>query len=173
MLKIENIENFNLDDTVTCGQIFRYTSLEDGSYTIVLDDRVINVKYKNNTLYVESNNYDNLKEKVIKYFDLDRDYDAINKTLISGDKSLEEIVLSCNGLKMINSFPFETLISYIISQNNSVPSIKKSVDKILKTKDVKFDQIFPKLSINYSEQVIESSYNNNYCASIQIFTLPS
>ena len=62
MLKIENIENFNLDDTVTCGQIFRYTSLEDGSYTIVLDDRVINVKYKNNTLYVESNNYDNLKE---------------------------------------------------------------------------------------------------------------
>ena len=38
MLKIENIENFNLDDTVTCGQIFRYTSLDDGSYTITASD---------------------------------------------------------------------------------------------------------------------------------------
>lgn len=48
-----------------------------------------------------------------------------------------------------------------------IQRVIKSTNKILKTKDVKFDQIFPKLSINYSEQVIESSYNNNYCASIQ------
>ena len=48
-----------------------------------------------------------------------------------------------------------------------IQRVIKSTNKILKTKNVKFEEIFPKLSINYSEQVIESSYNNNYCASIQ------
>lgn len=130
MLEITNIKDFNLKDTVTCGQIFRYIEEEDNSYTIILDDRVINVKYDSNVLYVLSSDYNNLKEKVIKYFDLYRNYDEINKNLISFDKELEKVILSCNGLKMINSFPFETIISYIISANNSVSSIRKSVNMI-------------------------------------------
>ncbi|MGN1000403.1 MAG: DNA-3-methyladenine glycosylase family protein [Bacilli bacterium] len=130
MVEIKNIKNFNLNDTVTCGQIFRYQKEEDDSYTIILKDRVINVKYDGNNLYVDSNNEENLKEVILKYFDLDRDYSKINKILVEKDNSIREIVESCTGLKMINSYPFETIISYIISANNSVPSIKKSVDMI-------------------------------------------
>lgn len=130
MVEIKNIKNFNLNDTVTCGQIFRYQKEDDDSYTIILKDRVINVKYDGNNLYVDSNNEENLKEVILKYFDLDRDYSKINKILVEKDNSIKEIVESCTGLKMINSYPFETIISYIISANNSVPSIKKSVDMI-------------------------------------------
>lgn len=130
MVEIKNIKNFNLNDTVTCGQIFRYQKEEDDSYTIILKDRVINVKYDGNNLYVDSNNEENLKEVILKYFDLDRDYSKINKILVEKDNSIKEIVESCTGLKMINSYPFETIISYIISANNSVSSIKKSVDMI-------------------------------------------
>ena len=130
MLKINNIKDFNLDDTVTCGQIFRYYEEEDCSYTIILFDRVINVKYDKNTLYIDSNNEDNLEEVVTKYFDLNTNYKKINDIILNKDKSLEEIVKYCNGLKMINSYPFETIISYIVSANNSVPSIRKSVDMI-------------------------------------------
>ena len=132
MIKIKGIENFNLDETVTCGQIFRFEKEEDRSYTIILLDRVINVRYENNVLIVESNNERDLEKIVRKYFDLDRDYSILNSILIQQDSELKEIVDSCNGLKMINSYPFETIISYIISANNSVPSIKKSVDKISK-----------------------------------------
>ena len=45
----------------------------------------------------------------------------------------------------------------------------KSTEKILVTKQVHFEEIFPKLSINESELVFESSYNNPYCASIQTY----
>ena len=45
----------------------------------------------------------------------------------------------------------------------------KSTDKILLTKKIDFNEIYPKLSINESELVFESSYNNNYCASIQTY----
>lgn len=130
MIRIENIKNFNLDDTVTCGQIFRYEREPDGSYTIILSDRVVNVRYDMNTLYVESNNYDNIESVILKYFDLERDYSKINEIIIKCDSEIIPVVESCDGLKMINSYPFETIISYIISANNSVSSIKKSVDKI-------------------------------------------
>lgn len=130
MIIINNIENFNLEDTITCGQIFRFTKESDNSFTVILDDRVINVRYEDKILYVESNNEDSLKQKVIKYFDLDRDYENINKILIKKDKDIKEVIDNCNGLKFINSYPFETIISYIISANNSVSSITKSVDKI-------------------------------------------
>ena len=82
MVEIKNIKNFNLNDTVTCGQIFRYQKEDDDSYTIILKDRVINVKYDGNNLYVDSNNEENLKEVILKYFDLDRDYSKINKISI-------------------------------------------------------------------------------------------
>lgn len=130
MIRIENVKNFDLDETVTCGQIFRFEKELDGSYTIILIDRVINVKYEDGVLSVESNNEEDLTNVVIKYFDLERDYSTINNILVEKDESLKEIVNSCYGLKMINSYPFETIISYIISANNSVSSIKKSVDKI-------------------------------------------
>lgn len=129
MLEIK-VNDFNLDDTVTCGQIFRYTKEDDNSYTIILKDRVINVRKDNDILYVDSNNSDDLESVVVKYFDLDRDYKKINEIILNNDESLDEVVGSCTGLKMINSYPFETTISYIISANNSVSSIKKSVDKI-------------------------------------------
>ena len=45
----------------------------------------------------------------------------------------------------------------------------KSTAKILVTKTIKYQEIYPKLSINESELVFESSYNNNYCASIQTY----
>lgn len=132
MIVIKNIKNSDLDSTVTCGQIFRFEKESDNSYTIVLKDRIINVKYENNNLYVDSNKYDNLENVVTKYFDLERDYSKINEIIEKKDLEIKKIVEYCNGLKMINSYPFETIVSYIISANNSVPSIRKSVDMISK-----------------------------------------
>lgn len=129
MIKINNIKNFNLDETVTCGQIFRYAK-ENEWYIIILQDRVIKVSYKDNTLFADSNKQDDLENIIMKYFDLYRDYEEINKYICNNDKNMEILAKQCQGLKMINSYPFETFISYIISANNSVPSIKKSVDKI-------------------------------------------
>ncbi|MDD6879103.1 MAG: DNA glycosylase [bacterium] len=130
MIQIKLKYDFNLDETVTCGQIFRYDKEIDGSYTIILIDRVINVRLNNDKLMVESDNYEDLENVVTKYFDLNRDYSIINKNLLERDKQLSEIIIACKGLKMINSYPFETAISYIISANNSVSSIKKSVNSI-------------------------------------------
>lgn len=130
MIKIELKNNFNLDSTVTCGQIFRYYKLEDNSYDIILKDRVINVYKKDNYLIVSSNNEDDLEIVVKNYFDLDNDYENINKYLLEKDSLLKDAIMFSCGLMMIRQDPFETLIEYIISANNGVPNITSALNNI-------------------------------------------
>lgn len=129
MIKIENVD-INLKDTITCGQIFRYIEEIDNSYTIILSDRVVNIKEDNDSLLVKSNIENDLEEVIRDYLDLNRDYESLNKNLIKNDTSLSEIIDGCRGFKIINQPRFECIISYIISQNNGVPQIRNAVNNI-------------------------------------------
>ena len=146
-----NINDFNLKDTITCGQIFRYDEENDGSYTVILSDRVINIKQDNDKIIVRSNKEDNLKEVIFNYFDLNYDYSSLNDFLLEIDSNNKEIIESSNGLKMINEPRFEVIISYILSSNNRVPQIKRALDNISKTygKEVLFNNktyyLFPSI----------------------------
>ena len=126
------VNDFNLHDTVTCGQIFRFKVLDDNSYTVILSDRVVNLKLEGNKLFIDSSNMDNIESVVRNYFDLDYDYNLVNKKIISIDQDNEKIVSSCKGLKMINEPKLEVIISYILSANNGVPQIRNGLDNISK-----------------------------------------
>jgi len=130
---ILKVNNFNLKDTVTCGQIFRFEELDDSSFDIILTDRVINIKQENDNLIINSSNMNNIEEVIRNYFDLDYDYESINNKLLKIDINNKEIIDSCYGLKMINEPRLEVIISYILSSNNRVPQIKSALDNISKT----------------------------------------
>ena len=68
MIKIKIEKPFKLEDTITCGQIFRFFKMNDGSFDIILSDRVINVYQKDNYLYATSNCNDNLKTIIINFY---------------------------------------------------------------------------------------------------------
>lgn len=129
MLKIKT-NNFDLDSTMLCGQAFRYYVLEDNSYDIILRDRVINVKKENEYLIIDSNNYENLEEIVVNYFDLNTDYEKICKYLIVKDNLLKDSIEFSKGLNILRQDPFEMIVSYIISANNSVRNITNSLNDI-------------------------------------------
>ena len=159
MLVIEDIKNFDLENTITCGQIFRFYKEDNESYTIILSDRVVNIKYENNNLYVESNNEDNLEKVIREYLDLDRDYISIIENIKMLDDKLSYYLDRSIGLKIIKQNPLECIISYIISQNNSVRNIQNSLNLISEKfgeqivfKD-KVYYLFPKLNklINITE----------------------
>lgn len=132
MIKIRIEKPFKLDDTVTCGQIFRFFPQDDGSYDIIIKDRVINVYMDEKDLCVSSNKEEDLKEVVMDYFDLNNDYETMNTFLINSDKRLADAVEFSSGLMMIKQDPFETVMSYIISANNGVPQIASALNNIAK-----------------------------------------
>lgn len=121
--------NIKLKETLLSGQCFRVTEENDGSFTCILDDRVINVRDDNKYLIVDSNNLNDLEEKVKYYFDLNIDYDKFDDKL-SENEYMKNIIKFCKGYKVLRQNHFETFISYIISQNNRVSRISASINKI-------------------------------------------
>jgi len=129
---------FNLLDTLECGQCFRWKKTDNNSeenryvseFVGVISDRVIKIKQMNEYIYVYSNIKENLKETIEYYFDLYNNYDKIEKEISKLDKNIEIAVKNSTGIHILNQSTFETLISFIISANNNIPRIKKSVEEI-------------------------------------------
>lgn len=123
---------FNLKATLECGQCFRWNMINENVYIGVIQDRVIKIKQENDFIYVSSNNMYDLENVVRDYFDLDRDYKSIEKEIVKIDEHIKEAVSNSSGLRNLNQPFFECLISYIISANNNISRISRSVNAIAK-----------------------------------------
>ncbi|MFA5576124.1 MAG: DNA glycosylase [Tissierellaceae bacterium] len=126
---LRDIGSFEPRHIFECGQAFRWTVEEDKSYTTIAYGRVLNVKREGPDLILKGSNPYDFNRIWKNYFDLNRDYEEI-KSQLSRDPILEEAIEFGHGIRILNQEPFETSISFIISANNQIPRIKKSIDLI-------------------------------------------
>ena len=63
------------------------------------------------------------------YFDLERDYKKII-TAVSGNEILKNASEFGKGIRVLNQEPWETLCSFIISQNNNIKRIKGIISRL-------------------------------------------
>ena len=130
MLKIK-VNYFNLKYTLECGQCFRWKYIEDtNSYIGVILDRVISIKQEKEYILVDSNKLDDLEPIVIKYFCLDKDYKEVEDRIANIDSNIKESLKYSSGIRILRQPLFETIISYIISANNNIKRISRSVGLI-------------------------------------------
>ena len=133
----KNINCFDLTQTFTCGQCFRWYENKDLSYTGVIKGGVLNVA-KNGSdviatgLFDETLGQKGFEEVVRNYLDLNRDYKEIQNELSNGDKSLKEAISYGEGIRILNQDPWEMLISFITSACNNIPRISKTIENISK-----------------------------------------
>lgn len=129
---IENQESFELKDIFECGQCFRWNEDEDGSYTGVIRQGVLNVEKQGEKIIFTGMLDENIEKIVRFYFDLDRNYEEIKRQLSNIDKYLKTSVEYGSGIRILNQDLWETIISFIISANNNIPRIKGIIEKISK-----------------------------------------
>ena len=122
-----DLKGIDIDGILNSGACFRVINESDGSITNIIKDRVVNFKIEGNQVLVKSSNYDNLKELLYDYFDYYRDYDSINNLL---KEKCSDLINQCKSYRILNQDPFEISISYIISQNNNVKRISKSINEL-------------------------------------------
>ena len=126
---LEEVENFDVKAIFTCGQAFRWYEESDGSFTTVHLGRVLNVLNENGRVIFKGTNLEEFNEIWMDYFDLNTDYKEIIKEL-SNNEILANAIEYGRGIRILNQNHFEMLISFIISANNMIPRIKKSIEVI-------------------------------------------
>ena len=127
---LDKPECFELKDTFTCGQCFRWQENSDGSYTGIVRQNVINIKEEKNRYYIKSIGNENIQELIYQYFDLERDYLKLQNYLSKIDKNMETSIKYGKGIRLLNQDLWETLISFIISANNNIPRIQKIIQRL-------------------------------------------
>ncbi len=126
---LKDMADFEPKHIFECGQAFRWKREEDGSYTAVHRGRVINVQRDGKDIVFSNTNREEFENIWYEYFDLGRDYSKIKKEL-SKDPILKEAIQFGKGIRILNQEPYETTISFIISANNQIPRIKRSIKLI-------------------------------------------
>ena len=116
-----DVENFSLEHTLECGQLFRAVQ-HDGWYYVGCRDRLFKARQTNNTL-----EFDGVDEDfILSFFSLDIDIEKIYRR-INIDSHVDEAIREYRGLRICRQDPWECLISFICSSANTIENIQKTV----------------------------------------------
>lgn len=125
---------YSLKDTMECGQCFRYELVcDDGNmteYVIPVGEVLIDVgQTKPGELIFFGISDEEFEQVARPYFTLDTDYDAIRRDIVARTDSawLEAAAECAKGIAILKQDPWEALFSFIISQNNNIPRIRKII----------------------------------------------
>lgn len=123
--------NFDLKQTFLCGQCFRWRENADGSFSGVAMGRRLTLSQSAEAVMLHGADPADLALWE-RYFDMDTDYGALIERF-SEDPILRRAAECSPGIRILRQEPFETLISFIISQNNNIPRISGIISRLCKT----------------------------------------
>ena len=123
-------ENFDPALTLDCGQAFRWEKCEDGSYFGYYLDKPLKISGECGKSLLHGVSEEEFLAVWKDYFDLDTDYAEI-KLSYSFDPTLAKATEHSSGLRLLRQDPWETLVSFIFSQNNNIPRIKGIISRLV------------------------------------------
>lgn len=127
MVKISDFDPFQ---TFMCGQCFRWYQDLGGIWTGIVMGRCLKLHWDGEYFTFFNMEEKEFLEKWVPYFDLNTDYAAIKAKLSKMDEHLEKAVAFGSGIRLLRQDLWETLLSFLISQNNGVPRIKQIVEAL-------------------------------------------
>lgn len=139
---IKYVSNFDLSQTFDCGQCFRWNKNEN-SYSGVVFGRELKAFSKEKEIVFTGTTTEEFNSIWKSYFDFSTDYKKIGEKLSNFNPVLKKAYEFCPGIRILKQDPWEALCSFIISQNNNIPRIKKIILSLC-------EQFGNKLESNYS-----------------------
>ena len=135
VLIVEGVRDFELDHIFDCGQCFRWEKEPEGGYLGVACGQIAVMDYEKDeeTLRIYGSDEEAFENVWRHYLDLDRDYSSIKKRLAEKDEIIAKAIDYGQGIRILNQEKWETLLSFIISQNNNIPRIKKCINSLSQT----------------------------------------
>lgn len=127
---LTNFENFDLNETFNCGQCFRWNEKSENDFVGVAKGKVLEIIKNGKNIILKDVSGKEFKEIWFNYFDLGLDYDIPKKQISKLHPVLKKASEFAPGIRILQQEPWETLCSFIISQNNNIPRIKGIVERL-------------------------------------------
>ena len=131
---VTDVGDMSLADTLECGQAFRYertvSEADYVEYITVVGDVIIRVGQRKIGELIFFGICDEEFENVVRpYFALDTDFVKIREDVCRNTTSewLISAADEARGIVILAQDPWEALFSFIISQNNNIPRIRKII----------------------------------------------
>lgn len=128
-IELSGVSCLSLKETLDCGQAFRWEPLEDGTWQGMAYNKYLKLCQTQDKIIFFNTTKGDFYNIWYNYFDLDRDYEKIVSTL-SEDPILKDAADFGKGIRILKQEPWETLCSFIISQNNNIPRIKGIIGRL-------------------------------------------
>lgn len=119
----------SLEQIALSGQCFRMEPQPDGWWRIPAGARCIRVRQLEDALLLDTDEAE-FAAFWRSYFDWDTDYAAICAAVPEEDAFLRAAVTYGSGLRILRQDLWETLITFVISQNNNIPRIRSCVEAL-------------------------------------------
>lgn len=123
------IPDFNLEQTLNCGQSFRWLQQEDGSFSGVAGQYFARLCQQGDIITVVSSAKDAFWHN---YFDTATDYAALKRLFIQTPQLVEPCRMA-GGIRILKQDGWEALASFIISQNNNIKRISGIISRLCET----------------------------------------
>lgn len=131
--KINRPQNFDLTQIFNCGQCFRFNKHPEktNTYCGVAFDKYLEISQDDSYIIFNDVTQEEYNGIWRNYLDIDRDYQLLIDSF-NDDKILYEASCFSSGIRILRQDPWETLCSFIISQNNNIPRIKGIIENMSK-----------------------------------------
>ena len=135
---IEGVECLDIGKTFDCGQCFRFDEVIDTShekeFSGVAFGRFVSFAQDGDKVYIYGSTLEDYENIWKRFLDIERDYVNVERDILSNYTN-ESLISACEcgrGIRILKQDRFECIISFIISQNNNIPRIKKIIDALSK-----------------------------------------
>ncbi|MBR3607783.1 MAG: DNA-3-methyladenine glycosylase 2 family protein [Lachnospiraceae bacterium] len=128
IIRIE--DDFNLRKIADSGQCFRVREFDNGMFRFITKDRVVYIRPLDEENYEISCSQEEWDSLWHPYFHLDRSYSQVRSRIGVRDKYLQAASKEGLGIRILKQDPWEMIITFIISQQKTIPSIKACVEAL-------------------------------------------
>lgn len=158
-----HIDHMDLNQIANSGQCFRWKQINDNTYKIPAFGRELIISQDRDlfTLSCDESEWNSIWRN---YFDLDTDYNEAEKIVMASDDDfLKAAYKYGSGIRILRQDLWEVIISFIISQNNNIPRIRKSIEQLCDEVDGRFPTYIELARMDLSDKGL--GYRDKYIES--------
>lgn len=142
-IELSGLTGFEICKIFDCGQCFRFDEY-DGYIEGVALGKVLRLEQPSpDRVIIKGITKKDFDERFCRYLALDADYDEVDRDIIkrlNNDETITRAIEYGKGIRLLRQDGWEALCSFIISQNNNIPRIKKIIANMSRAFGEKIDE---------------------------------